>query len=218
MDSNLPAGPRAAPRPQWCPGLTAKVLSALAAGAWLLAVPAAAQAAAPPRPASSGAALCDGVPASSISSVVGWAVPDPVASVTKEAFNKKLHISSQNTRCTYGSATSISGFEHEVLLSYDHLSSAPSKPALVKYIKGEMHEAISQLPTKATASYSISTSNGVLVLYAKFGGTIDGVAFKVQELANWAGTTVAAVVVYGDETTSTLQSLEKLADANVGLP
>lgn len=192
-------------------------LTGLAAAACVLALPVAAQASAPPLPSSSGAALCDGVSPSSVSSVVGWSVPAPTATVKKATFNKKLHISSQDTICTYGTPTSLASLDHEIFMTYDQLSAAPPKGATVASIKSELNKSIATLPAKMHASYSVSTSNGVLAVYGKVSGSIDGVAFAAQFLFNWAGTKVAGIELYGNEAMSTLQSLEKLADNNIGL-
>jgi hypothetical protein len=165
------------------------------------------------------AAVCKGVSAATVSSVVGWTVPAPTPKTTSGIWNKSLSITGTTVTCLYGAAqpTSITELEQRVEYSYSALTVAPPVGAVVAAIKARFKKEQTALPPTATFKYHLDTKSSPKKLYAQISASVDGQTFTGEFLFAWEGTQIAGVIVSSDLPLPKLAALEKLAVSNFGV-
>lgn len=217
MNTAVPAVRKAGPSRAGTPVIARGLLAGVTALTGLLAVPSAAQAAGAPRPASSAAAVCDGVSSKQIEGVLGFSVPTAVVSTSTSTFDKKLGITEHSTVCTYGTPTSIASMQHEVVMLYATLSKAPSRTVLIPSLKAQLAKAAKNMPKGSKESYAFTTVSGVPSLWWKIQASEGPISFTFEYSIGWQGTKVAGGWVASSQPQSNVEGLEKLALSNFGM-
>jgi hypothetical protein len=151
------------------------------------------------------ASVCSKVSPASVSAIVGYSVPAPIASTSdQKATSTNYEISSVDTSCDYGIDTSTVGLKKAVLLNYSIQSKALT-PAEIQASFKRAERAAHAVDFKIV-SYSGLGVSGYYITEA-FGG------FSVQIIAGVDGTRTFSAAVYSKTLSqSKLAALARLAE------
>jgi hypothetical protein len=147
--------------------------------------------------------ICNKVSASTISSIIGYQVPAPIANtVSIKPSKANYEISGTDTTCTYGAETSMATLLKAVTLSYEVIS----KPITTS----EMQESIKKVSASAKIKFTSYSGLGVPGYY--FSLTEEGITGQgitgVDSGTHYFGASVENKKV----SKSTLGALAKLAE------